>query len=213
MYVPSHFRVEDPSTIHSFIRENSFGTLVSSDGDAPSATHLPFLIFPSGESFELAGHLARANPQAEALTAAKELLAIFQGPHAYISPRWYASKAVPTWNYQSVHCYGVPEVISDPARLYELLAALVSVHEKEGDSPFRLEELDRASVDTMMRAIVGFRIRVTRTDVSFKLSQNKKAEEIERIVPGLRERGDDASLGVAEAMVMVMANRMSKREE
>jgi len=166
MYVPSHFRVADPSTIQTLIRDNSFGTLVSSGAGAPVATHLPFLLRTSGESLELAGHIARTNPQADALSGGEELLAIFQGPHAYISPRWYTEGAVPTWNYQSVHCYGIPTVISD----------------------------------SLMRGIVGFRIRVTRTEASCKLSQNKRADDVGRVITGLRGRGDEASRKVAEAM-------------
>ncbi len=141
MCVPSPFRVEDPSTIQALIRENSFGTLVSSDGGVPMATHLPFLLRSSGESLELAGHLARANPQTKALLGGTEVIAVFQGPHAYISPRWYTTGTVPTWNYQSVHCYGTPTIISDPGELYGLLHELVSFHEQGQDSPFRLEEL------------------------------------------------------------------------
>jgi transcriptional regulator len=128
MYIPKAFHVSDRSVLDAFITHNSFATLVSTVDGTLYATHLP-LIFdrtPSSPGV-LLGHVARANPHWRAFDGHQEALAIFHGPHAYISPSWYAtSPAVPTWNYAVVHAYGVPHVVEDDAWLAHLVDRLVA---------------------------------------------------------------------------------------
>ena len=117
MYIPKSFQVTDPEVLAAFIRAHSFATLVSAVDGTPFATHLPLLL----DQGTLLGHVARANPHWQAFDGQREALAIFHGPHAYISPTWYATgPAVPTWNYAAVHVYGAPRLIEG-----EALAALV----------------------------------------------------------------------------------------
>ena len=112
MYIPEPYAVTDREVLYGVIEENNFGLLINQADGAPFATHLPFLI----EGDVLVAHMARANPQWRSFAADREVLCVFQGPHAYISPRWRQSTdTVPTWNYVAVHVYGVPEIIDDPA--------------------------------------------------------------------------------------------------
>src|SRR5262245_60082327 len=121
MYTPEHFAVDDLPTIHDFIEVHAFGIFVSQVQNKPFATHLPFLLdrtaSPNGVLF---GHVARANPHWREL-AGQEALCIFNGPHAYVSPAWYAAeKVVPTWNYVAVHAYGQVELVEEPSALIEI---------------------------------------------------------------------------------------------
>src|ERR1700680_4492985 len=112
MYIPERFREDDKAILKTFIREHSFGILVTQGDDAPCATHLPFLYNAErGHYGLLSAHMARANPQWQSFASEREALVIFQGPHAYISPSWYdVAASVPTWNYAAVHVYGIPRV-------------------------------------------------------------------------------------------------------
>ncbi len=133
---------------------------------------------------------------------AAEVLAIFQGPHAYVSAAWYSIQSAPTWNYVTAHVYGTPVIVSDRAELYQLLKDLVDSQEKGGpeNERYRLETMPKDLLETMMNAIVGFRIAVTRIESAAKLSQNRNERDQARIISKLTERGDPDSLAVARAM-------------
>ena len=120
MYIPAAFQQTDKTKLHDFIEANSFGLLVSTHGGEPFATHLPFLLErDAGPHGCLVGHVARANPQWHGLDG-QTVLAVFSGPHAYVSPTWYeAENVVPTWNYVAVHAYGPCRLVEDPDRLTE----------------------------------------------------------------------------------------------
>src|SRR5262245_40355037 len=129
MYVPEHFREERAEVLHDLIRRNPFGTLVSNTPDGLFATHLPFLL--DAERNTLVGHMARANPHWRWLDGTAALV-LFQGPHAYVSPRWYATPlAVPTWNYAVVHAHGRVGLVQDGPRLLEILAETVRTHDPD----------------------------------------------------------------------------------
>jgi transcriptional regulator len=131
VYIPPAFDASDAARCHALIEAYSFGTLVTVDeSGAPFATHLPFVLDAErGPLGTLLGHVARPNPQWRHFQTSRAALAIFQGPHAYVSPRWYeAHPSVPTWNYVTVHAYGVPVLIDEPARVRALLARLVQLH-------------------------------------------------------------------------------------
>ena len=146
-----------------------------------------------------AGHLARANPQAADLDwQGGEALAIFSGPHAYVSPGWYeAGPAVPTWNYASVHAYGAARAIDDPEWLRDLLRRLSERHEAREPAPWSMDGLPEPYVAIgMLKGIVGFEIAVTRLEGKFKLSQNRPAADRPRIIAALEARDDPDSHGV-----------------
>jgi transcriptional regulator len=208
MYVPAPYRETSPEAIYGFIERHGFGLLVSNGGSAgPSATHLPFALrrpaAPGGEAV-LLGHMARANPQWQALDGA-EVLAVFQGPHAYVSPSWYATRpAVPTWDYTAVHATGRFAVIDDPAEIDAAMAALVGTYEAEG-SGWRFDALPADYKARMLGAIVTFAVTVTRFDASFKLNQNRPPADRRGVVAGLRRRGDPDGLAIADLIEGALA--------
>lgn len=198
MYIPKLYREEDRGKILEFLRQNDFATLVTYDGEKPVASHLLMGIVEDGESLFVDGHMSRANPHWKTFDANPEALVIFQGAHTYISPTWYNHVNVPTWNYQSVHLYGRPGIITDYDRAYTLLKRLVDRYEPS--SHYEMETLPRDFVEKEIRGIVAFQIEVTRIEANYKLSQNRKDEDYSNIIRQLEKRTDDLSHGVAEAM-------------
>ncbi|HEV2125720.1 MAG TPA: FMN-binding negative transcriptional regulator [Chloroflexota bacterium] len=221
MYIPAAFRESRQPVLHEVIQQYSFGTLVSRVDGELLATHLPFLLTPDrGPHSTLLGHLARANPHwqsfqgvlpteasgvsgSEAVdeVADEESLVIFEGPHAYISPSWYATEvAVPTWNYVVVHVYGRPRVLTDPAVLRSLLGATVDTYERAFEAPWRLGRLPDGVVEKMMEAVVGFEIPISRLEGKFKLNQNRSAADRRGVISALQRSGDPLGVAVAELM-------------
>jgi transcriptional regulator len=198
MYIPKLYREEDRVKILEFIQQNDFAALVSYDGEKPIASHLLMGILEEGEKFFVNGHMSRANPHWKTFEMNPEVLVIFQGAHTYISPTWYNHVNVPTWNYQSVHVYGKPRIITDYDEAYELLKRLIDRYEV--NSHYQLESLPKDFVDKEIKGIVAFQIEVTRIEANYKLSQNRKDEDYANIIAQLEKREDDLSHGVAEAM-------------
>ncbi len=196
MYIPKYYREEHRQTILAFVRQNNFAALVTFDGEKPIATHIPVEVADSEGGWTIYGHISGANPQKKTL-GGQEALLIFQGPHTYISARWYADVDVPTWDYMIVHvCGKIREIEGD--ELYPVLSRLVERHEP--NSAYRLEGLPPDMVQKEIRGIVGFAVDVTRVDAGYKLSQKKTGEERENIVAELEKRGDDDSVRIAAAI-------------
>lgn len=202
MYIPAAFREARPEVLHELIRQHSFGTLVSRVDGELFATHLPFLLDPDrGPCGTLRTHMARANPHWRAFGEAPEVLVLFQGPHAYVSPTWYATPvAVPTWNYAAVHAYGRAEVIDKPEALRALVDETVRAYEGPSDAPWSTERLDGALVDKLLENIVGFEIPVDRLEGKLKFNQNRSLADREGVIAALLQQGDAQSIEVAEFM-------------
>jgi transcriptional regulator len=185
LYVPELFRVDDGERLLEFMGRNGFATLVSSGAAGLHVSHVPLVAERDGSgAVRLLGHVARANPQWQALEQAADVLAIFHGPHGYVSPGWYESHpAVPTWNYAVVHAHGTARLM-DEAELHELLIALSSKYESHRLRPWKMSALPAAYVSGMLAQIVGFEIEVQRLEGKFKLSQNRPGE-IGRVVEAL----------------------------
>jgi transcriptional regulator len=201
VYIPKLFRETDQVALHDLMRAYSFATLISQHDGAPYASHLPMLLqADAGPQGTLVGHMARANPQWRDFDPSQEVLTIFQGPHAYVSPSWYETElSVPTWNYAVVHAYGTPRVIEDSAALYDILKAVVQMYEAPFEQPWPFA-LPEDYVDKMMRAIVGFSISITRLEGKYKLSQNRPPEDQQRVVEALHRQGDELSTDTAALM-------------
>jgi transcriptional regulator len=200
MYVPPPFEQKDRGEIVRFLRGNGFGVLHSASGRGLEATHLPFLLEEGpGPEVSLLGHMARSNPQWRDLDGGK-VLAVFQGPHAYLSPSWYGEgPAVPTWNYLAVHVHGTCRLL--PAgEMRSLLEKTVDFYESGFLRPWGLPSLPENYLEKMTGGIAGFRIRVDRMEAQWKLSQNHSAERRARIINALRERGGDNALEIARRM-------------
>jgi transcriptional regulator len=201
MYIPKSFREDDLETLHSLMRQYSFATLVTQHDGVPFASHLPFVLqADQGPYGTLLGHMARANPQWQDFASGQEVLVIFQGPHAYISPSWYTvHPSVPTWNYAAVHAYGMPQVMTDHATLHDLLRTLVETYEAPAARPWAFD-LPADYLRSMMQGIVGFTMRISRLEGKYKLSQNRPAQDLPRVITALETQGDALSTGVAALM-------------
>ena len=179
VYLPPMFSETRPEVLIEHIERYEFGLLVSHGAAGIVASQIPFLVERRDGRLALLGHLARANPQLADLEAGGAVLAVFAGPHAYISPSWYAQgPAVPTWNYATVHAYGAARTIADPAWLRVLLGRLSRRHEGREPGPaWRAEDLPEDYLAAMLGGIVGVEIAVERLEGKFKLSQNRPAAD------------------------------------
>ena len=186
MYVPPAFAVDSPEAVRSLIATYNFATLVSQGPGGLMATHVPVLFEPGrGAQGTLVTHLAGVNPHAKAMDGV-EILAIFQGPHGYISPSLYATHpSVPTWNYSAVHVYGRGRLVTEPQSLRAMLQALVSRHEDGRETPWSMDGLSPAYVDGMLRRIVGIEIEVSRIECKHKLSQNRNQVDRAQVIGAL----------------------------
>ncbi|MBN9118182.1 MAG: FMN-binding negative transcriptional regulator [Planctomycetes bacterium] len=199
MYVPPHFAETDLGKLHDFIERHSFGLLVSQLAGTPFATHLPFLLErASGPHGALIGHMARANPHWTEL-AGQPVLAVFSGPHAYISPTWYESaNVVPTWNYTAVHAYGSVTLLEKGAAR-DVVARTVSHYESPMPQPWAFDA-DSVFADRLLDQIVGFRLVIEKIEGKMKLNQNHPAERQEKVARALRASGGADEIAVAELM-------------
>jgi transcriptional regulator len=210
MYTPKAFAVSDVSVLNDFMVSNSFATLISTVNGLPFATHLP-LILDRTESPQgtLLGHMARANPHWRAFDGQQEALAIFHGPHAYISPSWYTtSPAVPTWNYAVVHVSGAPRVVDDIEWLSRFVDRLVTIYEAGRAQPW-LGVLPAEFKSDLLKAIVGFAMPIERVEGKFKLGQNRPVADQQGVVRHLEASTDP----VAQALGVLTKSHLSWDDE
>jgi len=201
VYLTAAFTESRPEVLVEHIERYDFGLLVSHSDDGIVASHVPFVVDRDGDNLHLHAHLARPNPQVRQLARGGEVLAIFHGPHAYISPNWYGSgPSVPTWNYVDVHAYGIVRLVEDGDWLRRLLRRLSERHEARSPVPWRMDELPESYVEGMLRGIIGLDIAVTRLEGKYKLSQNRPASDRPRVIAALEDRGDADSQAVARLM-------------
>jgi len=203
VYIPQHFQEERPDVLARAIRDIQFALLVTAmDGDY-LATHLPMALKQAGDAFTLEAHVARANEHWKVLAGKPASLAVFQGPQTYVSPSWYETKrqhgkVVPTWNYVVVHAHGRITVRDDEKFVRGVVARLTRTHEASQPVPWKMGDAPADYLDTMLQAIVGLQIEITRFVGKRKLGQNKAVEDI-------RGAGDaliaDGKLAIGEAML------------
>lgn len=197
MYIPSHFEIKDDQIIYNIIEQNGFATLISQHQGSPFATHLPLSLDKKRKY--LFGHFARPNPQWKEIEK-QEVLAIFHGPHCYISPSWYeTSTTVPTWNYVAVHVYGQVELIEDAQVVMNSLTDLVLKYE-EPSSSYQLDQVDASYLAGLSKGIQGFRIKITRIEGKAKLSQNHPTERQELVIQRLENKPGEDERKIASLM-------------
>jgi transcriptional regulator len=195
MYSPSYNRVEDRAELLEFMRANSFAVLVTGTGGTLHASHLPVQVKSDAEKIVLDMHMARNNPQWQEFFD-DEVLVIFSGPHAYVSPRWYEDEErVPTWNYAAVHAYGVPKVLNDQESKYQSQRQLVALLDPQWLP--RFDALRPQYVEQMLDGIVNFEIALERIETRWKLSQNRSRREQENIAAQLERSSDSAERALA----------------
>ncbi len=197
MYNHSYSTVTDSNEIFDFIQANGFATIVSVVEGKLWASHIPLVL--SNDRTELLGHLSRGNKAWKNLTDQEEVLCIFHGAHAYISSSWYNHENVSTWNYQIAHVYATATLIEDE-ELLQSLKDLTNKYEQHSEKPVTVEGMNPAYVAREMKGIVGIKLRITRVEASFKLSQNRDDTNHQHIVEALSKRGDSPSAEIAKAM-------------
>jgi len=201
MYIPKHFEEKDIQETIKLIKEFGFATLVSTVGGKPWATHMPLeLEIDEHNKWILFGHIARGNQQWENFENEPEVLAIFMGPNAYVSPSWYDHPNQPTWNYRAVHLSGKAQIIEGEklrSKLRELMDRYETLH---AQCPVKFDELPAKLLDTDIRALVGFEITVEKIESAAKMSQNRNEASYEGVVENLKKMDAYDSKRIAEEM-------------
>lgn len=200
MYIPEHFKETNSERISALIDGNSFGMLITAPDGVPFVSHLPFIFdYAAGSKGKLLCHMARANPQWQHFSSCGEVLAIFQGPHAYVSPSWYSSPGVPTWNYAVVHLRGKPRLIESESELEALVERLTHVYESHMPNPWQPNFAGERRIK-LLNMIVGFEIEITNIQAKFKLSQNRSPEDQQSVVERLGQSSNQTEVAVATLM-------------
>lgn len=199
MYIPSNYKNENIKEVKDFLIKNSFGILINQNKGSLSATHIPMELDTdeNGEDL-LTGHISKANPQWENFNDNEEVLAIFNGPHSYISSSWYKKENVPTWNYIAVHIYGLIKIIEGD-ELLDSLKKLVDKYEENSENPVSLEKMSDKTLK-QINGIVGFKIHIKEIQAAYKLSQNRDDSDYHNIIDKLENTKDSLSVGVAKEM-------------
>lgn len=208
MYTPSSFKETDSKVIIELIEANSFGVLFSQHEDAPWATHLPFMLDIENDTPKrLITHMARANKHWKNLDESKEVLAVFSGPHTYITPSWYKNReTVPTWNYATVHVQGSASIIHDVDELKAIVTELTQHHESQVKTDWSLSEGEKEMAKDL-RAIVGVSIQINHIDAKFKFNQNRSKDDQKGVIEGLKgEKG-----AAAQSVIDIMQKNLDKK--
>jgi transcriptional regulator len=199
MYIPDLYKNEDQEAIRTFLKANAFGILINQTNGKLWATHIPLELEINKEGEDvLMGHISKENPQWTAFESNAEVLAIFTGPHSYISSSWYDHENVPTWNYSAVHIYGKIKIIDGDA-VIDSLTKLVDKYEQNSKCPVRVADLSKK---TMMqtRGIVAFEIKIEEIQAQTKMSQNRDEKNYLNIISELEKTENPQSVAVAKEM-------------
>jgi transcriptional regulator len=213
MYVPTHFKEDRVAILHDAIRQYGFGTLVTSGEQELEASHLPMLLDPEPAPLgTVLGHLARANPQWQRVKPGVATLAIFLGPNTYITPSWYLTKqqtgkVVPTWNYLAIHAYGTVSFFDDSEELRAHVGRMTDTHETPRAAPWAVSDAPADFVEQMLKAIVGFRLRITKLEGKWKMSQNRPPQDVAGVLEGLAHEHGECQ----EAIADIIASRQARR--
>ncbi|MBX7042803.1 MAG: FMN-binding negative transcriptional regulator [Ignavibacteria bacterium] len=205
MYIPKHALITDRNEIFEIMVKNSFGILATFSADGIKAVHIPMMLLKDeGEFGTLCGHISAANDLMDDVSG--EALAIFSGPHCYVSPSWYeTARAVPTWNYVAVHAYGKPEIIEDFEGKANIARMLVQHYEDSG-SGYSISALDEGYFGGLVKGTRAFRMKISRLEGKKKLSQNHPAERQELVMKKLEESDDT----LANAIAVLMRDNISR---
>jgi transcriptional regulator len=205
MYIPKYFKVTDMDEVKEFIQANSFGTIVTTKLGKPIATHIPLEFRKIGDEHYITGHMAYGNPQWRTFKTSEDALVMYQGPHAYISSSWYGHENVPTWNYQAIHVYGKP-IILEEEELKQDLIMLLEKYEQHRENPILWDKLSPKLLESELKGIVGFKIKVQEIQAAYKLSQNRNEEDYHNIIDQLQKEENLNSHQLAETMKKSMKN-------
>lgn len=199
MYIPEYYKNEDLEEVKNFLIENSFGILINQLNGKLTATHIPMELDKDENGDDvLVGHVSKENPQWESFNKNGEILAIFNGPNAYVSSSWYEKENVPTWNYIAVHVYGEIRII-EGEELMDSLIKLVDKHELNSENPLSMDKLSSKTLK-QVNGIVGFSIKINKIQAAYKLSQNRNESDYHNIIRNLENIGASNPKEVAHEM-------------
>lgn len=199
MYTPEIYKNENQEEIKEFLQENSFGILINQTNGKLWATHIPLELDTNENGATiLSGHISKENPQWNGFIDNDQVLAVFSGPHSYISSSWYDHENVPTWNYIAVHVYGKIKIIEGEA-VIESLKKLVDKYEQKSEDPVRIEDLSQ-KIMLQSRGIVAFEIEITEIQATRKMSQNRDEKNYQNIISKLEKANTNQSVAVANEM-------------
>ena len=208
MYQPPHFREDRTEVQHGLIRAHPLGLLITAGPSGLQANFIPFVIYETETKHgTLRCHMARGNPQWRELGSVSECLVVFQGPQEYITPSWYptkkaTAKVVPTWNYVTVHAWGVPRVVEDSVWLQRQVEDLTNLKEGQRPEPWFVDDAPADYLASQMKGIVGVEIPIAKIEGKWKVSQNRPEVDRVGVVAGLRGGGEQA-----EAIAALVAER------
>jgi transcriptional regulator len=200
MFVPSIYKAQNVEEVTAFLKKHTFAALVSQVKGRYWATHIPLMLSvnENGEQV-LLGHVSKANEQWKEIAEQEEVMAIFQGAHAYISSDWYDHENVSTWNYTAVHVYGKVKILEGEA-LRHAVKTLVDHYEPSLDSKARMENMNPHFLDREFKGIYGIELKINEIQAAFKLSQNRKDHDYHNVIAQLEEKNDPESKQMAEEM-------------
>lgn len=206
MYLPTHFNETRIDVLHALMRARPLSTLVTTVESGLVANHLPVQTLDEPAPLgSIRGHIARANPLWREYRSGAQALAIFQGPHVYISPSFYPSKVktgevVPTWDYAVVHASGTLRFIEDAQWLRSFVAGLTHTHEMPRAQPWKIEDAPAAYIDKMLKLIVGFEFSIANLSGKWKVSQNRPHADRQGVMRNLQDAGDADSREIADML-------------
>lgn len=218
VYTPTHFAVEDREVLFDHIERTGLALLIGVGAEGPLASHAPMLLErDQGANGRLVGHLAKANPHWQEALGDKPALAVFQGPDAYITPSWYASKqehgrVVPTWNYAVVHARGPITFFEDRDRLHDVVSRLTDFHERRRAEPWAVTDAPERFVEAQLRGIVGFVLEIETLTGKYKMSQNRPAEDRDGVVAGLASEEGARARDTGDLVRAAAEGRFSKTD-
>lgn len=207
MYIPKHFQQPSIAAMHALMRAYPLATLVTLEADGLCANHLPMHLTAGDDHYGvLSGHIPRANPLWREVPQELDVLVIFQGPQAYITPSWYASKnetgkVVPTWNYAVVHAHGNIRVIDDARWLIAHLETITRQQEATQNEAWAVADAPADYLEKLQGTLVGIEIPIRRLVGKWKLSQNRSEADRAGVVAGLRGLGRSDASEMAEWVV------------
>ena len=200
MFIPKHFEETETGVLQDLISANPFGILIGQQDGAPFASHIPFLLDRTAGSYgTLVAHVAKNNPHGEMFDGKTTLLAVFEGPHAYVSPRWYGpGDAVPTWNYAVTHAYGAAHEVTDTATVRAQQEALIAAF--EGPDGWSMAGQPENYIEGMLRGVTAFEMPIDRLEGKFKLSQNRPAGDRKQVADALADSAREGDRDLAALM-------------
>jgi transcriptional regulator len=201
MYIPKYYEEKNWPEIEQLIREFGFAVLVSVNDGVPVATHLPLELSKNeAGDWLLSGHISKANRQWKSFAPDQEVLAIFTGPHAYVSPSWYNHKNVPTWNYRAVHVYGKIGILEGEELKTVMRNMMARYEHLHAEQPMKMEDVPEDYLQKDLNGIVVFEVKIERIEAASKLSQNRDAESFQSVIDHLKDSDAYDSKRIAEEM-------------